>query len=240
MKTIFDPRSVKVGIMKKMAFLTIFFIVSIWSCAHSQSISGHQYPQEWWQFIDPKTAPAWEILPQSVSAKENKVILSKRNELGILSNFADTPFLFRGQRYQSVEGLWQSMKYPEGNSDPRIQPGILWPFSRSEVMLQAGFIAKDSGKIANENMKKLGIKWISFEGEKFDYNSTDVGKQKHYELIFAAMSEKMNQNEQVKTILLKTQNLILLADHDQGPNAAPAYLYANIWMKIRDQLQQNQ
>ncbi|MFN8945331.1 MAG: hypothetical protein ACK5WZ_12010, partial [Pseudobdellovibrionaceae bacterium] len=69
---------------------------------------------------------------------------------------------------------------------------------------------------------------------------TDVGKQKHYELVFAAMSEKMNQTEQVKTILLKTRTVILLADHDQGPNAAPAYLYANIWMKIRDQLQQNQ
>jgi len=36
------------------------------------------------------------------------------NELGLLSNFAPTPFVFHGQRYASVEGFWQMMKYPEG------------------------------------------------------------------------------------------------------------------------------
>src|SRR5260221_974694 len=38
----------------------------------------------------------------------------KRNELGLLSNFAPTPFTFRGQRYASLEGFWQMMLYPEG------------------------------------------------------------------------------------------------------------------------------
>ena len=37
-------------------------------------------------------APAWEIFPQD--AKAGEVILSKRNELGLLSNFAPTPFAF--------------------------------------------------------------------------------------------------------------------------------------------------
>ena len=42
------------------------------------------------------------------------MILSKRNELGILSNFAATPFTLYGKRYASVEGFWQMMLYPEG------------------------------------------------------------------------------------------------------------------------------
>ncbi len=211
--------------------------VSLSSCANPRSPTSHQYPNEWWAPVDPQTAPAWEILPQAASLSKNEVILSKRNELGILSNLAETPFVFRGQKYQSIEGLWQGMKFPEGPQDPRVQPGVVWPFTREQVMLQSGFQAKDSGKIANENMKKLGIKWISFEGSRFEYNSSDSGKQKHYEIILEAMSEKLRQNPEVRRVLLQTGDLTLLPDHDQGPHPAPAYLYGQIWMKLRQEIQ---
>ncbi len=52
------------------------------------------YPAHWWTPIIDPHKPAWEILPQA--AKPGEVILSKRNELGILSNFAATPFTLRG------------------------------------------------------------------------------------------------------------------------------------------------
>ena len=51
------------------------------------------YPAHWWTPVPAESAPAWEILPQA--AKRGQVILSKRNELGILSNFAATPFTFQ-------------------------------------------------------------------------------------------------------------------------------------------------
>src|ERR1700674_4108983 len=64
-----------------------------------------RYPAHWWTpVIDPKK-PDWEILPQEAGPGE--VILSKRNELGLLSNFAPTPFVFHGQRYASLEGFLQ-------------------------------------------------------------------------------------------------------------------------------------
>ena len=69
--------------------------------------SGRNYPPHWWQAFDKSVAYSWEILPQE--AKEGEVILSKRNELGILSNFAQTPFVFRGKKYESLEGFWQMM-----------------------------------------------------------------------------------------------------------------------------------
>ena len=61
------------------------------------------YPSRWWAAVPREGAPAWEILPQEAGPGE--VILSKRNELGLLSNFAATPFTFRGQRYASLEGF---------------------------------------------------------------------------------------------------------------------------------------
>src|SRR5437588_10439389 len=83
------------------------------------------YPAHWWAAVPEQGKPAWEILPQAARAGE--VIVSKRNELGILSNFAATPFTFRGKRYASVEGFWQMMLYPESPADPRTQAtGIHW------------------------------------------------------------------------------------------------------------------
>lgn len=61
-----------------------------------------RYP-DWWTPVPTNGAPAWEIFPQE--AKPGEVILSKRNELGLLSNFAPTPFTFRGKRYASLEGF---------------------------------------------------------------------------------------------------------------------------------------
>ena len=90
------------------------------------------YPENWWKPVPAEGAPSWEILPQEAGPGE--VILSKRNELGLLSNFAATPFKLHGRRYASVEGFWQAMLYPENEDDPRASyPGIEWKFSRAEV-----------------------------------------------------------------------------------------------------------
>src|SRR5882672_827579 len=54
-------------------------------------------PAHWWTPVPTNGAPAWEILPQDAAPGE--VILSKRNELGLLSNFAPTPFVFHDRDY---------------------------------------------------------------------------------------------------------------------------------------------
>jgi len=59
--------------------------------------------------------------------------LSKRNELGLLSNFAATPFTFRANATRSLEGFWQMMKYPEGADDPRATfPDLQWDYTREQ------------------------------------------------------------------------------------------------------------
>ena len=84
------------------------------------------HPAHWWAPVPQEGAPEWEILPQAAGPGE--VIVSKRHELGLLSNFAPTPFTFRGSRFASLEGFWQMMLYPEGPDDPRATfPGLEWP-----------------------------------------------------------------------------------------------------------------
>ena len=200
----------------------------------TQIATIRQYPAEWWQPVPTNGAPAWEIFPQE--AKPGEVILSKRNELGILSNFAPTPFVFHGKRYASLEGFWQMMKFPEGTNDPRATfPGLEWKFTREEVAQLTSFAANRAGNFANTNMAKMGITWVTFEGRRMEYRPATPGA--HYQLIAEATREKVRQNPEVKRVLLATGHLILKPDHHQEPNAPAAWHYYEILTQIRTELQ---
>jgi len=190
---------------------------------------SHQYPKHWFAPVEGKTK-WWEITPDQ--AKKGEVILSKRNELGILSNFSHTPFEYNGKKYQSLEGAWQAMKFPESVRDERFTSGLNWKFKRSEVEKMIAFKAKDAGKIGSKNMKKLGINWVTFEGERMTYRTSKKGK--HYKVIRAMMAAKLNQNPKVKEVLMKTGDLILLPDHKVSKNSPPAWKYYDIYMEFRD------
>lgn len=193
----------------------------------------HQYPKHWWTPVSTVNKPDWEILPQA--AKPGEVILSKRNELGLLSNFAPTPFVFHGKRYASLEGFWQMMLYPEDSNDPRASyPGVEWKYTRDQVAQMTAFEAKDAGTLAEANMQKTGITWASFEGRRFEYRSMTPAE--HYQLIYDATREKVRQNENVRRVLLATRELILRPDHIEEPNAPPEWHYYQILTQLRDSL----
>ena len=231
---------VEIGVMnlnRMCALLVLLGFLSVLGVSRSsaqQIQRDPRYPAHWFApIIDPKK-PDWEIMPQEAGPGE--VILSKRNELGLLSNFAPTPFVFHGKRYASLEGFWQMMKYPEGPDDPRAKfPGLEWKYTRDQVAQMVSFEANHAGALASANMEKMKITWVSFEGKRFEYKPTEPGE--HYKLIVAATWEKMRQNPEVKKVLLSTGDLILKPDHHQEPNAPAAWRYFEILMQIRSELQ---
>jgi hypothetical protein len=192
-----------------------------------------RYPAAWWKPAPKEGAPGWEILPQEAGPGE--VILSKRNELGLLSNFAATPFKYRGKQYASLEGFWQMMKYPEGPDDPRAKfAGLEWKYKRDEVAQLTAFDAKKAGDLASQNMKKMGIDWVTFEGKQIPYRPAKPGD--HYRLIVEATREKVRQNLKVERVLLATGDLVLKPDHHQAPDSAAAWRYYEILTQIREDL----
>jgi predicted NAD-dependent protein-ADP-ribosyltransferase YbiA (DUF1768 family) len=213
--------------------LTILLPFLFYNCTSNRSTGVNNYPAHWWTPVYDQNKPEWEILPQEASPGE--VILSKRNELGLLSNFAPTPFDYRGKRYASLEGFWQMMKYPEGQDDPRaLFNGIEWKYTRDQVAQLSSFEAKRAGDLAEANMKIMGITWVTFEGKRFEYRSKIPGE--HYRLIVEAMREKVFQNPEVKRVLLSTVDLILKPDHHQDPDSPPEWRYYEILMTIRNEL----
>lgn len=212
--------------------LKLIALLSFLVC--SKSFAENSYPSQWWEPIARSEAASWEILPQD--AKSGEVVLSKRTELGILSNFAPTPFVFQGKRYASVEGFWQMMKYPDNSLDSRSRfVGTVWKYSRNQVSQMASFEAKKAGDLASENMKLMRINWVTFEGRIIQYKDSRQGE--HYELIKAAMKAKLEQNPRVKEVLLSTGDLVLRPDHVQAEGVSPAWKYFDIWMEIRKEIQ---
>lgn len=187
------------------------------------------YPAHWWTPVSEVGKPDWEILPQAAGAGE--VILSKRHELGVLSNFSHTPFTFRGKRYESVEGLWQMMFYPENFEDPRSQYGLKWPHTREQVSQMIAFEAQLAGEVGFAHMKAMGIDWVTFEGRRMKYWTPEKGE--HYDLVVEVMREKFLQNERVREALRSTGDLFLRPDHHQPEDAPPSWKYYLIWMEIR-------
>lgn len=228
----FMPRSSAVSLLiVAVAVLTRGPIAAI---AEDAITRDARYPSHWWTPVPKENTPSWEILPQEAGPGE--VILSKRHELGLLSNFAATPFTFHGKQYASLEGLWQSMKFPESADDPRAKfPGLEWSHTRDEVAQMSSFAAKRAGDAASENMARMGIGWVTFEGEQIEYRPAQPGK--HYDLIVEATWEKVRQNPQVKKVLLSTGDLVLKPDHQQGRNPPAAWRYYDILMDIRGELQ---
>ncbi len=199
---------------------------------------AYDYPESWWAPFPHEQAYVWEVLPQE-GIPGKIVILSKRNELGILSNFAATPFVLDEKKYESIEGLWQCLKYPEDANDPRATfPGVNWPHTREQVCAMTSFDAKHAGNIANDNMKLMGINWVTYMGKKILAYTPD--KAEHYQLIVRAMRAKIDQNPEVKRILLATGDLILKPDHKVSDDAPPSHRYFDIYMEIRSEFLKTQ
>lgn len=194
------------------------------------------YPAIWWQEVPRDQAKSWEILPQDAGFKE--VILSKRNDLGLISNFAETSFVYHGVCYPTIEAFWQMMKYPETENDPRWSWAKNWKYTRAQVTQLNGYAAKSAGNYANFLMDKNDANWVTFEGKVLTFATKEP--QEHYRLIWEASIEKLRQNPEVLKILLSTKDLKLRPDHQVSDEAPQEWHYYQLWTKLRELVQNNQ
>lgn len=213
--------------MKKSIFLLCLFF--------SLNSFSQNYPVEWFKEIPRSEAESWEILPQD--AKDGEVILSKRTELGVFSNLGFSEFILDEKKYSSVEGLWQSLKYPDHSqsNDPRLN--LIFPFHREQVMLMSGFEAKKAGDEANKIYKQEKLKLVSYGSHFFDYKDHAAGSEFHYQLMKRAMKAKLDQNPSLWSLLIRTGCLKLRPDHKLNDTDPAAYHYYKIYMDLRAEKQ---
>lgn len=70
-----------------------------------------------------------------------------------------------------------------------------------------------------------------------EYKGKDA--QAYYDIIEAATRAKVDQNPEVKKILLSTGTLRLRPDHHEDKDGTQAWKYYEIYMKLRSELEKN-
>ncbi len=89
--------------------LIILLLIAGVSCFGQTKKSAVTYPAIWFAPINDPNKPEWEILPQE--ARDGEVILSKRNEFGILSNFAATRFELYGKQTNDIQNTLRKLPH---------------------------------------------------------------------------------------------------------------------------------
>ncbi len=132
--------------------------------------------------------------------------------LRLISNLAETPFELNGQRYASIEGFWQGVKFP-GEED------------RQRLAALSGHAAKSAGP-------------ASKPGDRIVYRDEEVcvGTVDHWGLMERACNAKFDQHEGARAALLSTGDQPL--EHKVQPDSRtiPGLIMADIWMRIRKRL----
>jgi predicted NAD-dependent protein-ADP-ribosyltransferase YbiA (DUF1768 family) len=132
----------------------------------------------------------------------------------LISNFAHTPFDLDGQRYASVEGFWQSLKFPD-------------PAKRQEVAALYGGEAR-------------AARFSALDTETFEYGgrTVRVGTADHWDLMRAACEAKFAQNAAAREALLATGSRPLTHRTRKDSRTIPGAVMSDIWMKIRRRISQ--
>jgi predicted NAD-dependent protein-ADP-ribosyltransferase YbiA (DUF1768 family) len=129
-----------------------------------------------------------------------------------ISNFADTPFVLDGRTYQTVEGLWQGLKYDSEDD-------------RKRIAQLSGSLAKKAGET-----RPYGAT-IAYEG-----HDIPVGAFGHWQLMERACRAKFEQHADARAALLSTGNRPLEHRMRRDSRSIPGVIVAQIWMRIREEL----
>ena len=153
--------------------------------------------------------------PRSVVCREPINISSRsRDDAGKwISNFAETPFVLEGREYRTVEGFWQGLKF-DADADRRR-------------------IAKLSGREA----KNVGSDQPYTATVNYDGRAIPVGTFSHWQLMERACRAKFEQHEEARAALLSTGDRPLEHRMRRDSRAIPGVIMAQIWMRIRRELQ---
>lgn len=127
-----------------------------------------------------------------------------------ISNLAATPFLLDGEVYGSVEGFWQSLKFPDEKDRRRV--GAL-----------DGGRAKKNGDTAPP------------AGLTFDYQGQTIvtGTHGHWTLMKRACLAKFEQDERARRALMATGERPLTHRVPKDSRTIPGVIMADIWMRVR-------
>jgi predicted NAD-dependent protein-ADP-ribosyltransferase YbiA (DUF1768 family) len=163
--------------------------------------------------LDDGSAQLQSLGPEAEACRVPINVTSQSPEpLRLVSNFAHTPFRLDGQGYESIEGFWQGLKFPD-DAERRWLASLYGP------------AARDAGHLAPA-------------ADTFVYGSETVrvGTWDHWQLMEKACRAKFSQHAAAREALLSTGRRPLVHVVEPDSRNIPGVVMAAIWMRIRDRL----
>jgi predicted NAD-dependent protein-ADP-ribosyltransferase YbiA (DUF1768 family) len=196
-------------------------VVSAESAPDCKDLDRFAAPAEDHVFLLIRSGPDGFVLrdlgPRAAACREPINIASdiSDEELRLIGNFAATPFTLDGRSYASVEGFWQSLKFPD-------------PADRERVAALAGAAAKCAGDEAPAP-------------DPFVYKGRPirVGRPGHWQLMRRACEAKFTQHPAARDALLSTGDRPLTHRLRRDSQTIPGVVMADIWMAIRAKLRRS-
>jgi predicted NAD-dependent protein-ADP-ribosyltransferase YbiA (DUF1768 family) len=133
-------------------------------------------------------------------------------DFALISNFAATPFELDGRCYASIEGFWQSLRFPDD-------------VDRVRVAALSGVAAKRAGA-----QTPWGVTFA------YDGASIAVGRPDHWRLMERACEAKFAQNARAGRALLTTGSRPLTHRVRVDSQSIPGVIMAGIWMRVRERM----
>jgi predicted NAD-dependent protein-ADP-ribosyltransferase YbiA (DUF1768 family) len=164
---------------------------------------------------DGQTVRLTDLGPRAHACREPINVTSRSPEpIVLISNLAHTPFELDGQRYASVEGFWQSLKFAD-------------PAKRVETAELYGQRARSAGyDVPYQDT-------LQYQGR-----IVRVGTADHWDLMKAACQAKFDQDSPARAALLMTGSRPLMHRTRKDSRTIPGVVMADIWMKIRARIGQ--
>lgn len=129
-----------------------------------------------------------------------------------ISNLAHTPFDLDGERYASIEGFWQGLKFTD-------------PAERRRLASLFGPEAKGRGGAAGQPAT------VEYGGE-----SIMAGSPEHWRLMRRACEAKFSQHKPARAALLATGQRWITHKVRGESRTIPGVVMAQIWMDLRAKL----
>ena len=151
-----------------------------------------------------------------------------RNELGLLSNLLLRRHVAFAASLRQPGRLLANDEVSRGSRRPaRHFPGLHWTFDSAAGAQLTGFEAKRAGTVGEENMRKMGIAWVSVR-RTATCSIKPPAPGEHYRLIVAATREDSvpSRTPRLRKVLARDRlHLVLKPEHHQEPNAPAAWRY---------------
>lgn len=163
---------------------------------------------------DEQTVRLTALGPRADACREPINVTSRSPDpmIRLISNFAHTPFELDGERYESVEGFWQGLKFSDAAR-------------RREIAALFGGAAQRAGANAEAT-----------ETCEFGGQTIRIGTAEHWQLMRRACWAKFSQCEPARTALLATRQRPLVHKTRRDSRTIPGAIMAEIWMQIRTRL----